>query len=108
MRSSSSSLRSVGVPAEPKRTDYVVLSHALDPELVLPLVDQSAQVGHLLKDRVLEPQMLVDTVRLVIAGRVRRRSGRRGGAGPGGAGGRTPSPPSPSGRWRSSGWLRKA
>ena len=35
---------------------------------MLPLVDQSSQVGYLLKDRVLEPQMLVDTVWLVIAG----------------------------------------
>ncbi len=36
---------------------------------MLPLVDQSAQVGYLLKDRVLERKMLVDTVRLVIAGK---------------------------------------
>lgn len=50
------------------RTAVVILSHALDPDLVLPLVEQSAQVGYLLKDRVLEPQTLVDAVRRVIDG----------------------------------------
>ena len=49
-------------------TGVVILSHVVDPDLVLPLVEQSTGVGYLLKDRVLEPQSLVDAVHRVISG----------------------------------------
>lgn len=49
-------------------TAVLMLSHALDPELIVPLVEQGAHVGYLLKERVLEPQALVDAVLRVVAG----------------------------------------
>ena len=49
-------------------TAVLMLSHALDPELIVPLIEQGAHVGYLLKERVLEPQTLVDAVFRVVAG----------------------------------------
>ncbi len=49
-------------------TAVLMLSHAIDPELIVPLIEQGAHVGYLLKERVLEPQTLVDAVLRVVAG----------------------------------------
>ena len=49
-------------------TAVLVLSHVIDPELVMTLLERHARVGYLLKDRVLEPATLVDGVRRVVAG----------------------------------------
>jgi DNA-binding NarL/FixJ family response regulator len=49
-------------------TAVVVLSHAVDPELVMPPVQQNASIGYLLKDRMLEPSALAAAVRRVVAG----------------------------------------
>ncbi|GAA2163053.1 hypothetical protein GCM10009845_16080 [Pedococcus bigeumensis] len=49
-------------------TAVLMLSHALDPELIVPLIEQGAHVGYLLKERGLEPQALVDAVLRVVAG----------------------------------------
>lgn len=56
------------IRAEHPRTAVIILSHVIDPDLVMPLVEQSAQVGYLLKDRVLQPSTVVDAVRRVVAG----------------------------------------
>ena len=49
-------------------TAVLMLSHALDPELIVPLIEHGARVGYLLKERVLEPRALVAAVERVIAG----------------------------------------
>lgn len=49
-------------------TAVLVLSHVVDPELVMGLLERHTRIGYLLKDRVLQAAMLVDGVRRVIAG----------------------------------------
>jgi DNA-binding NarL/FixJ family response regulator len=49
-------------------TAVLVLSHVIDPELVMGLLERHTRIGYLLKDRVLEPATLVDGVRRVVAG----------------------------------------
>lgn len=49
-------------------TAVLVLSHVVDPELVMELLEHQTHVGYLLKDRVLEAATLVDGVRRVVAG----------------------------------------
>ena len=49
-------------------TAVLVLSHVVDPELVMGLLEHHTRIGYLLKDRVLEAAMLVDGVRRVVAG----------------------------------------
>lgn len=49
-------------------TAVLVLSHVVDPELVMGLLERHTRIGYLLKDRVLEASMLVDGVRRVVAG----------------------------------------
>lgn len=49
-------------------TAVLVLSHVIDPDLVMNLLERHTRVGYLLKDRVLEPANLVEGVRRVVAG----------------------------------------
>jgi DNA-binding NarL/FixJ family response regulator len=49
-------------------TAVLVLSHVVDPELVMDLLERHTRIGYLLKDRVLEAATLVDGVRRVVAG----------------------------------------
>jgi DNA-binding NarL/FixJ family response regulator len=49
-------------------TAVLVLSHVVDPELVMGLLEQHSHIGYLLKDRVLDEWTLVDGVRRVVAG----------------------------------------
>jgi DNA-binding NarL/FixJ family response regulator len=49
-------------------TAVLVLSHVVDPELVMGLLEDQTRIGYLLKDRVLEAATLVDGVRRVVAG----------------------------------------
>lgn len=55
------------------RTDHpdtavLVLSHVVDPELVMELLENQTRVGYLLKDRVLDAEALVEGVRRVVRG----------------------------------------
>jgi len=49
-------------------TGVLLLSHVVDPELVMRLLEQHTKIGYLLKDRVLEATTLGDGVRRVTAG----------------------------------------
>ncbi|MBF4762644.1 response regulator transcription factor [Nocardioides islandensis] len=49
-------------------TAVLVLSHVVDPELVMGLLEQHSHIGYLLKDRVLDESTLVDGVRRVVGG----------------------------------------
>lgn len=49
-------------------TAVLLLSHVVDPELVMRLLEQHTKIGYLLKDRVLEATTLGDGVRRVAAG----------------------------------------
>lgn len=49
-------------------TAVLVLSHVVDPELAMGLLEAHTGIGYLLKDRVLEASTLTDGVRRVIAG----------------------------------------
>lgn len=49
-------------------TAVLVLSHVVDPELVMGLLELHSRIGYLLKDRVLEEETLVEAVKRVVAG----------------------------------------
>ena len=49
-------------------TAVLVLSHVVDPELVMELLANQTRVGYLLKDRVLDAKTLVEGVRRVVDG----------------------------------------
>ena len=49
-------------------TAVLLLSHVVDPELVMDLLERHTKIGYLLKDRVLEATTIGDGVRRVAAG----------------------------------------
>lgn len=62
-------LEGAAVSREPQPdTAVLVLSHVVDPELVMELLARHAHIGYLLTDRVLEEATLVDGVGRVVAG----------------------------------------
>ncbi len=49
-------------------TAVLVLSHVVDPELVMALLERHSRVGYLLKDRVMDAAMLVEAVGRIVSG----------------------------------------